>query len=114
MITSDELERLVTSVVGEGRMAQPVFADDEDVGFPYARIMPDRMELVRATDHVWIWTIPYYIFLCTKFRDRALEQRMAQALDSVGVGYKLEFEYDQGERVFMAVFFTDPVQESEA
>lgn len=112
MITSDDLERAVVSVVGQGRMAQPVFVDDEDVGFPYARLMPDRAETVRATDRTWIWHVPYFVFLCTRYRNRALEVQMASALDDAGIGFELEWDYDAEERVFLTVFHTDPVVES--
>ena len=113
MSTSNDLEQAVISVVGRDRMAQPVFANEEDVSLPYARVMPDRLESVRATDRTWIWLVPYYIFLCTRYRDRALERRMAYALDRAGIGYSLEYSYDENERVFMSIFHTDSVQESE-
>lgn len=113
MSTSNELEQAIISVVGQDRMAQPEFAPDEDVAPPYARLMPIDAERVSATDRTWIWQIPYDVILCTTYRDRALERQMAGALDDAGIGFNLSFGYDEQERVFMAIFTTDPVVESE-
>lgn len=94
-------------------MAQPMFAPDEDVRMPYAHLMPDHAERVSATDRTWIWTVPYDVILCTEHRERRLERRMAAALDAAGIGFDLSYSYDTDERVFMSIFSTDPVEESE-
>lgn len=113
MTTSNDLEQAIVSVVGADKLAQPVFAPDEDVAPPYVRLMPGDAERVSATDRTWIWQIPYDVILCTTYRDRALERQMIWALDGAGVGFDLSFGYDERERVFLAVFTTDPVEESE-
>lgn len=111
MPTSTELEQAVISVVGEGKMAQPEFPPNATPQPPYARLMPDTARIVRANDRAWVWQVNYEVILCTTYRNRTLEHAMADALDAAGIGYEITFSYDSDERVFMAVFYTDPVRE---
>lgn len=113
MATSNDLERAVLSVVGNGRMAQPMFLPDEDVALPHAYLMPGNAEIIRANDGTWIWMVAYDVILCTRSRDRRRERAMAQALDAAGIGYEISFSYDMEQRVFMTIYTTDPVEESE-
>lgn len=113
MSTSSDLEQAIVSVVGQGCMAQPEFSPEEDVAPPYARLMPLEANRVSATDRTWIWQMTYDVILCTTHRDRVLEQQMTSALDEAGIGFELSFGYDERERVLMAIFTTDPVEESE-
>ena len=113
MATSSDLEAAVTSVVGQGKMAQPYFGPNEDVSPPYVHLMPDTASRVSASDRTWIWLVPYDVILCTAQRDRALERSMAAALDAAHIGFTLSFSYDVDERLFMAIFSTDEVAESE-
>ena len=113
MATSNDLECAVLSVVGNAHMAQPMFLPDEDVALPYAHLMPGDADIVRANDGTWIWTVAYDVILCTRTRDRWKERAMAQALDAAGIGHGISFSYDMEQRVFMTIYTTDPVEESE-
>lgn len=114
MSTSNDLEQAIISVVGADKLAQPVFAPDEDVSFPYVRLMPDVSEAVQASDRSWILMTNYNVLLCTAQRDRAIARRMERAFEAAGIGFeKVEYFYDKTERVFYANYFVNPVQESE-
>ena len=113
MATSTQLETAVLSVVGSGNMAQPMFLPGEDVEPPYAHLMPTDAEIIRAADGTWLWEVRYEVILCTRTRNRKLEHDMARALDAVGIGYELSYSYDMEERIFMTIYATDPVAESE-
>ena len=113
MVTSNDLEAAITSVVGQGRMALPMFLPGEDVEPPYVYLMPDEIEKVRAADITWTFMVSYNVILCTRAYDRALMRRMASALEDVGIGFHPSFSYDMEERIFMTIFSTDPVEESE-
>ena len=114
MATSNDLERAIVSVVGDGKMAQPVFPPNDTPQPPYVRLMPDKASITRATDRSWIWRVPYSAILCTRYRDRSLERQMAAALEQAGIAIDdLSWSYDSDERVFMAIFYTTAVIESE-
>lgn len=113
MATSTQLETAITSVVGSGHMAQPMFLPDENVTMPYVHLMPGDADTVRANDGTWMWMVTYDVILCTRSRDRQTERAMAAALDAVRIGYEISFSYDMEQRVFMTIYTTDPVEESE-
>lgn len=111
MATSNDLEGAITSVVGAGKMAVPMFLPGEDVEPPYVYLMPSSAQTVFANDVTWIVNVGYELILCTHKYDRDLMKRMAQALETAGIGYEVDFSYDMEERIFMVIFSTDEVEE---
>lgn len=111
MATSNDLEGAITSVVGAGKMAVPMFLPGENVELPYVHLMPSSAQTVFASDVTWIVNVGYELVLCTRKYDRDLMKQMALALETAGIGYEVDFSYDMEERIFMVIFSTDEVEE---
>lgn len=111
MATSEDLEAALVAAVGEGKLAQPAWVGGTAPQLPYALLMPGAAEMVNSTDMVWERVVPYTAYVCTEARDRALELAVMRGLDAAGITYDLSFEYLSDERVFSAIFSTEPVVE---
>lgn len=109
MATSVDVESAIREVVGE-RMAQPGFYPDEHPAPPYVNFMPYEYDLSLGSDRVWLWREAYDVVLCTRYRDKALERRLYDALDARGVVIKeLSASADFDEGLYYFEVFTEPV-----